>query len=255
MPALRSRRGTGLAESLVALVLAGVVMAAASRGLSQHLRIRHERDDQARADDIVRVVRDVLRSELGHADPAAVRLFGDTAVQVASSRVVAVACDQVASRLVFPSSAAWWSAPRAGDSLALRDTLTGAEWRTAVVATGNQRSSARCPSGGTRLTLAAMPPASAPALLLPGRVWHTVRFLAYRSGDGSWWLGERSCAPGCASAQPIAGPLIPPTGAGFRLALVLAWDGRPVALDVSVRAVVGSRTSSMSARLPLAAIP
>lgn len=255
MPALKPRPGTGLAESLVALALAGVVMAAASRGLSQHVRLRHERDDQSRADEIVRVVRDVLRSALGHADPAAVRLFGDTAVQVASSRVVAVACDQLAARLVFPSSAAWWSAPRTGDSLALLDTLTGAEWRTALVATGTQRASARCPSGGTRLTLAAPPPASTPALLLPGRVWHTVRYLAYRSGDGSWWLGERSCAPACGSAQPIAGPLVPPSGAGFRLALVLAWDGRPVALDVSARAVVGSRSSAMSARLPLAAVP
>ncbi len=255
MPALKTRWGTGLAESLVALALAGVVMAAASRGLSQHVRIRRERDDQARADDVVRVVRDVLRSELGHADPAAARVLGDTAVQVASSRIVTVACDQVASRLVLPSSAAWWSAPRAGDSLALLDTLTGAEWRTAVVATGTQRSSARCPSGGTRLTLAALPPSSTPALLLPARVWHTVRYLAYRSGDGSWWLGERSCTPGCASAQPIVGPLLPPSGAGFRLALVLAWDGRPVALDVSARAVVGTRSSAMSARLPLAAIP
>jgi hypothetical protein len=255
VPALKPRWGTGLAESLVTLVLAGIVMAAASRGLSQHLRIRHERDDQARADDIVRVVRDVLRSELGHADPAAIRLLGDTAVEVASSRVVTVACDQVASRLAFPTSAAWWSAPRAGDSLALLDTLTGAEWRTAVLTTGTLRASARCPSGGTRLTLAAMPPASAPALLLPGRVWHTVRYLTYRSGDGSWWLGERSCAPVCGSAQPIAGPLLPPGGAGFRLALVLAWNGRPVALDVWVRAVVGTRSSAMSARLPLAAIP
>lgn len=159
VPTLKLRRGTGLAESLVTLVLASVVMAAASRGLSQQLRLRHARDDQSRADDIVRMVRDVLRAELAHAEPA-VRLLGDTAVQIASSRFIDVACDQVAARLVFPASASWWSAPRAGDSLALLDTLTGVEWRTSVVAIGTQRVSARCPSGGTRLTLAAPPPAS-----------------------------------------------------------------------------------------------
>lgn len=254
MPVLKRRSGTGLAESLVALALAGVVMAAASHGLSQHLRLRRERDDQSRADEIVRVVRDVLRVEVGHADPA-VRLLGDTAMQLASSRVVAVACDLVSTRLVIPATAAWWSAPRAGDSLALLDTLAEAEWRTSVLATGTQRASARCPAGGTRLTLSAPPPASTSALLLPGRIWHTVRYVTYRAGDGSWWLGERSCAPACAAAQPIVGPLLPPGGAGFRLALVAGRDGRPVALDVSARAVVGGRSSVMSARLPLAATP
>jgi len=254
MSALKPRPGYGLVEALVSLALSGVVMAAASQGLAQHLRLRHERDEQARADDIVQVVRDVLRAELDHADPA-VQVLGDTAVQLASSRVVAFACDQSASRLVLPASELWWSAPHAGDSLALIDTVTGSEWRTAVLATGTQHASARCPMGGTRLTMAVPPPSTVPALLLPGRVWRTVRYLVYRGGDGAWWLGERSCTPACGSAQPVAGPLLSPSRGGLRLTLVLRPDGRPVALDVSARAVIGGRSSSMSARLPLAAVP
>lgn len=254
MPALRQRSGTGLAESLVVLVLAGVLMAAVGRGLSQHLRLRRERDDQARADEIVQVVRDVMRAELGHSEPVP-RLLGDTAVQLASTRIAAVACELVAARLTLPASAPSWSAPRAGDSLAIIDTLTGAEWRTAVIATGTQRANAHCPAGGTRLTLAAPTPPSVPALLLPVRIWRMVRYVTYQAGDGDWWLGERSCTTGCAAAQPIVGPLLPPNQGGFRLALVPGPDGRPVALDVSARAVVGGRSSAMSARLPLAVVP
>lgn len=251
---MRRRLGMGLAESLVVLVLAGVVMASAGRGLNQHLRLRRERDDQARADEIVQVVRDVLRAELDHAEPVPY-LLGDTAVQLASTRLAVVACDLVAARLTLPASAPSWSAPHAGDSLALIDTLTGVEWRTAVAATGTQRANARCPAGGTRLTLASATPSSVPALLLPARVWRVVRYVAYRASDGDWWLGERSCTPGCAPAQPIAGPLLPPNQGGLRFAFVPGPDGRHLALDVSARAVVGGGLSAMSARLPFAVVP
>jgi hypothetical protein len=252
MLALRPRLGFGLAESLVSLALAGVVMAAASRGLSQHLRLRRERDDQARSDEVVQVVRDVLRAELRHAAPTP-QLLGDTAVQLASARVIGVACDQSSTALVIPATAGWWSAPRFGDSLAVLDTVTGAEWRTTVGATVAQRASLRCPLGGTRIAVAVPP--SAPARVLPVRIWRVVRYMAYRAGDGSWWLGERTCTPGCGSAQPVAGPLRPPSRGGLRLALVLDAGGRPVALDLSAKAAIGSRSSSVTARLPLAALP
>lgn len=254
MQPLKSRRGTGLTESLVALALAGVVMAAATRGLSQHVRTRRERDDQARADDIVQVVRDVLRAELDHAEPGP-RLLGDSAVQLASTRVLALPCDVTPTRLTLPSSAGWWSSAQVGDSVALIDTLRGAEWRTAVVATSTVRASARCPTGGTRLSLAVPLPSSVPALLLPSRVWRVVRYVAYRAGDGTWWMGERSCAPGCASAQPIAGPLAPPSQGGLRLSLVVGNNARPIALDVTARTVLHGRRAAVSARIPLAAVP
>lgn len=253
MPSLTSRRGTGLAELFVALALGGVLMSAAARGLVLQMRQRADREAQGRADDVVRGVRDVLRAELAHAS-GEVRVLGDTALQLASLRVVAVACDLTAPRVVVPTQE-WWSAPRAGDSLAVRDTLTGVEWRTTVVAVATQRASAACPTGGQRLTLASVPPASVPMLRLPLRVWRTVRFVTYRASDGSWWLGERSCAPGCGAPQPIAGPLLPSAQGGMQLRAVLDAAGRTWACDLTVRAAVGARTATVSARLPLAEAP
>jgi type II secretory pathway pseudopilin PulG len=249
-----TRRGIGLPELLVTLVLGVVVMAAASRTLVQHLRQQRDRDAQARADNVVREVHDVLRAELSHAS-GDLRVLGDTAVEIASVRIVALACDLSSTRLVVPGTQAWWSPPRAGDSLAVIDTLTHGEWRTAIAATATQRPSANCPDGGTRLTLVTAPPASVPPLRLPVRVWRVARYIAYRASDGLWWLGERTCAPGCGSAQPIAGPLLPPSQGGLRLALLTAVDGRQAALDVSVRAGDHARVSALFARLPVAAFP
>lgn len=251
---MKRRDGTGLAELLVALALAGVILAAATRGLIQHLDMHRARDAQAHAVEIVREVHDVLRAELGHA-AGDVHVLGDTAVEVASLRILARACYQDLSRLVLPATEPAWSAPRAGDSLAVMDTLARSEWRTVIAAAGTQRASSDCPAGGIRLTLGAALPASVPARAVPTRVWRTVRYMAYRAGDGSWWLGERQCSSLCGAAQPIAGPLLPPAQGGLRLQEGLSAEGRPLFLDVSVRAVVATHAVSLSSRLLLPAAP
>jgi len=249
-----ARRGAGLAELLVTLVLSGVVMATATRSLVHHVRLQRDRAAQAQADEIAGDAVAILRAELGHADGNP-RVLGDTAVELASVRVVAVACERSAVRLVLPASAGWWSPPRTGDSVAVMDTLTGREWRAAVAATGTQHATASCPSGGARLTLATQPPPSVPVLLLPVRVWRVVRYTAYRAGDGSWWLGERSCLPVCGSAQPVAGPLLAPAQGGWRLAMVPGPEGRPVALDVGVRTAVRGRAAGVFSRIAVASVP
>ncbi len=251
---MSARRGVGLAEVLVTVALAGVVMAAASHGLAQHLRLRRARDATARADEIVREVHVILRAELGHA-AGQIRVLGDTAVDLPSLRVLSRACEVSSTRLILSSSTSWWAAPRPGDSLAVLDTLTRTEWRTSVVAVGSQRASAACPDGGTKLTLSAAPPPTVPALLLPARIWRMMRYAAYRAADGTWWFGERNCVSSCGAVQPIAGPLLPPAQGGLRLSVVLDAHGRPRALDVSVRAAVSGRSARLSARVPLADTP
>jgi len=243
----------GLAELLVTLALFGVVMATATHGLARHLRLHRERDAQFLADETVREVYDVLRGELAHAGD--VRVIADTAVDLAAFRIVAPACDASAARLVIAASETWWSPPRAGDSLAMIDTVTRHEWRTTVASTGTQRASVPCPAGGTRLTLSDEPPFSVPALLVPVRVWRTARYMIYRASDGTWWLGERSCTPGCGAAQPIAGPLLSPTQGGLSMALVTDADARALALDVAIRATVGVRSSVRAARIPVTTAP
>lgn len=251
---MRTRDGTGLAELLVSLGLAGIVAAAAARGLTQHLALQRARAAHARAAEIVREVHDVLRAELGHA-VGDVRVLGDTAVELASLRVLGRACPQNPTRLVLPATEPLWSAPRAGDSLAVMDTLSRHEWRTVIAAAGTQRPSVACPEGGMRLTLGSALPPSVPARAMPLRVWRTVRYVTYRTGDGSWWLGERLCAAGCGSVQPIAGPLLPPGRGGLRLSAVLDAAGRARFLDVSVRAVVATDTAILSSRLPMPTAP
>lgn len=244
-----TRRGVALPELLVALALGGVVMATALRGVTQHVRWRRDRDAQARAEWAARDVLAVLRAELSHGSGAPV-VLGDTALQLSSVRAFDTACDVSAGRPVLASAA--WSAPRAGDSLAVIDSLLRTEWRAAIAAVGVIHASARCPSGGMRITPTAALPVPAVPMALPVRVWRVARYVLYRGGDGSWWLGERGCTPICGAAQPVAGPLLPPPQGGLRMTMRLDADGRPQAVDVSVRALVGGRIARLSARIPVA---
>jgi len=250
VPSVTARAGTTVAELVVALALAGVVAGAAGHGLAQLLRDHHDRAAGAAATDAVQLARDVLRAELAHAD-ANIRVLGDTAVQLASLRLVSPACDASGDRLVMPATTPAWSVPRAGDSIGVADT-TLSQWRTTLVSVVTERPSAACPSGGRRLLLASAPPAAALPRLLPARVWRVARYVLYRAGDGSWWMGERSCTPACSSAQPITGPLLAPAQGGLRMSLLLGAGGQPVALDVTVRARFANRGAQLSARLPLA---
>ena len=253
MPPLNRRYGTSLAELIVTLALAAVVLAASARALTQQLRQRHDREVQRQADVALRDVQAALRGVLSHA--AAVRAVGDTALDVASLGLVARPCDATGARLVVAASNEWWSPPHAGDSVALIDTLTRLEWRSVIVSTGSQRPSARCAAGGTRLTLAAPPPPTVPALALPMRIWRPLRYVAYRAGDGTWWLGERNCSPTCGAAQPVAGPLLPLARGGLRLSPFADRDGRLVAIDAEVAAPAGTGEVRRTARLLVAPLP
>jgi type II secretory pathway pseudopilin PulG len=251
---MKARQGMGLAELLVSVALAGVVMAAASRSLTQHLRWQRNRAAIVAAEQIVQDAHEVLRAELERSWGEA-RVLGDTAVDVPSLRGFFRACEAATGRLVLPNTPSWWTAPRSGDSLAVLDTLTQTEWRTLVAAVGAQRASSQCPAGGAKLTLASPVPLTAPVLALPVRVWRIMRYTAYRGSDGTWWLGERACAPTCGLVQPVAGPLLPPSQGGLRMALVLDHTGRPQAIDLLVRAEVSGHRASVAARIPIGAAP
>lgn len=248
-PSRARRHGVALAELVVSLALGGVLMGAAVRSLSQHLRLAREHEAQVRATAATRDALDVLRAELAHSGGIP-RLSADTALELSSIRAYAPACDLVAGRPILPSGA-WWSAPRAGDSLAVIDTLTGTEWRTTIAVVGSQRASTRCPDGGTRLALTLPIPATAVPFALPVRVWRVARYVLYRGSDALWWLGERGCAPVCGTAQPIAGPLMSPAQGGLRLSMRFDAAGRAQSIDVVLQASVNGRRAHLDARLPL----
>lgn len=230
----------------MALAISALVMAAALRGLSVHLGLQRARASQARAQQVVSDVTGILRLESSRAvAPPIVR--GDTAIDLSVLRGVATACEVSGTRLVVPASAAWWEAPRAGDSIAILDTLTRTPWRSTVLAVGVQRPSAACPAGGTRLTLAEVTPGTVPALFMPAQLWHTARYVVYRAADGLWWLGQRACPSGCGTVQPVAGPL--PPGRGLRVRPRLDSTGRTVGVDFTVAASIDGAAASAAARL------
>jgi type II secretory pathway pseudopilin PulG len=251
---LTHRRGAGLAELVVSLSLAGVVAAVAVAGLAQHQRAQQRRETAAVAEQIAHDVLRVMRAQLAHALDAP-QLLGDTAVQLRVLRGAAKACAVDPTRLTFPSDGEWWSAPRMGDSLAVLDTLSAIEWKASVLATTTLRASPNCPTGGTRLTLSEPVPATVPPLLLPARVWHTVRLALYRASDGQWWLGERLCTPACGAMQPIAGPLRSPAEGGFRLMRAPGDSTGPLRIDVRVRPAVAGYDVLGTARLSVGAAP
>jgi len=254
VPAVTRRSGTGLTELVVALALASVVTTVAVAGLTQHRRAQQRRDAAARAEQIVLDVARILRVQLGRA-VGPPRLLADTALQLQLLRGTAKACATEPARLTLPADPAWWSAPRAGDSVAVLDTLSGVDWKASVLAVATLRASPSCPAGGIRLTLSAPVPATAPAMFLPVRVSYLVRLAPYRASDGQWWFGERLCTPVCGAMQPIAGPLRSPAEGGFRLRQA-AGDGVAVLrLDLRVRATISGQDATRMARVPVGAAP
>lgn len=251
---MKRRQGTGLAELAVALALAGVVTAVAVAGLAQHQRLQQRQENSARAEQVAHDVLRVLRAQLRHAIGVP-RLLGDTAIQLSLLRGALRACAVAPSRLVLPVGQDWWTSPRVGDSLAALDTLTGIEWRAAVLAVGTQRASADCPTGGMRLTLSAPAPETVPVMLLPVRIFHTVRLAPYRASDGSWWFGERLCQPACGAMQPIAGPLRSPADGGFRLQYADGDTAGSMRIDVGVLPAVAGQGARATARLTSGGAP
>jgi type II secretory pathway pseudopilin PulG len=247
-------RGTGLVELLIALALGGVVAAAAGISLVQHQRVQRQRIAATQGETIAGDVLRVMRTQVGHAAGDA-RVLGDTAVQLALLRGVVRACAVEAARITVPASEVWWSTVRAGDSVAVLDTLIHSEWKAAVQSAGSQRPSVACPAGGTRISLSAPLSPTAPARAMPVRIWHAARIVLYRASDGNWWLGERLCSSSCGAAQPVAGPLLSPSQGGFRVRLDTLASGVAAALDVEVRASVLGYVGARTARLTLRSAP
>lgn len=248
-----ARSGTSLAELLVALVMAGVVMATAMRGLSVHLRIQRMREARVRTQQAVADVAQVLRVESSRAVAPPV-LRGDTGIDLTVLRGAPRACEASSSRVTVSNKEAWWDTPRVGDAVTGRDTLTRGVWQTTIAAVGSQSASAGCPFGGVRLTLATVPPMTVPLTATPLQVMHTERFVLYRAADGFWWFGQRACAATCGAAQPVAGPLQSPDRAGLRFASYTDESGRRLAIDLTVRASDVEVTATQNMRLPVVGV-
>jgi hypothetical protein len=239
---LKSRRGAGLAEMLVALTLSAIVSAAAAAALTNAERYMQRARATSDARRTLREAAAVLGSELRAAALDSVRLRGDTAVDFLGLVGVGVVCVTTVNVLVAPPDVAaggvpyssWRAVPEAGDLLAVFDTSAGGTWRTVTVDSANTPTNgAGCkPSSGlmsaadsaarrpvTRMVLhSALTPAPVPGA--PLRVVRPGRYALTRAADGSWSLSYRRCSSGCGVAQPVVGPLAAPADSGLVFTLV-----------------------------------
>jgi type II secretory pathway pseudopilin PulG len=228
-----TRRGTTLAELLVAVTLASIVLATATTSLMRQQRTGARLAAQAAVAAQLRPAAASVVAQLAQVSPAAGDLtpgeWRDTALQFRAPVATGITC-VAASGIVtlappladaMPLSGIL-SPPRAGDSLWFYSDSAGSWTGRAVTDVTSVRGA--CDGSGLgaslRLTLAGMDTVAANA---PVRITRQHRLVVYRAAEGGWQLGLREwseAAQELASPQPLAGPFLPiaPSGerTGFR---------------------------------------
>jgi type II secretory pathway pseudopilin PulG len=270
MPGLKTRRGAGLAEMIVALTLSAIVSAAAATALAGTERYMRRARATSDARRVLREAGSVLASELRAVSSDSLRVRGDTAVDFLGLVGVSVVCVSSGNVLVLPPDVAagglpyssWRASPEAGDVVAVFDTANGGMWRAAVVDSASTRTDgAGCkPSSGllspadsaarrpvTRVVLRSSLDSSVAIIGTPVRVMRSARYALTRAADGSWSLSYRRCTTSsCGVAQPVAGPFAAPSDSGLVFTNV-AGESR---IEVAFRTLsTGSAATAESARL------
>lgn len=225
-----NRRGATVAEILVALTLASIVLGSMMSSVLRQQRSHARASDVSGAEAQSRAATRLLASQLASLEPAAGDITPasatDTSIQYRAAVALGIACNASPGLVIpVPSGSGGldgsFSTVRGGDSLWwFVDSL----WHAAPIAEVSAIA-AQCtlpmPAAGAsvRLSIGAhdtVPPGA------PLRVTRQTRSHVYRSGDGTWQLGFREWNPVTQSftaPQPVAGPLIRRSGdhrSGFR---------------------------------------
>jgi type II secretory pathway pseudopilin PulG len=251
----RRRAGATLAELLVAITLAAIVLGTATSTLLRQQRTSVSLGRAAAGDAQLRAALGALSVELGALTAGTgdleVGQATDTAVQLRSLVVGGLACGDAVSSATFVDDAEGHigslagSAPRVGDSL---------WWFGGAPPVWRARRIIASDSVATPCPLTSAPPGPGRRLVIaepdsiqygaPLRVTRPVRYGFYRSGDGSWQLGVREWVDATgrfASPQPIAGPFLMRAGnahTGFRY-----FDVSGTELGLGALAGAGSRVA------------
>lgn len=229
-----SRRGTSLPELVVALALAGVILAAATGSLLRQQRTAALLRAGGRADGQLRTAMALVggRLALHAADDIVAAEARDSSLQLRAAVAAGVSCDSAAVAGFATdddgASGGVASPIREGDSLWWHGGTPAAWSGRAVVASWTEWGAcAGGDPGGAGLPRHLVRLRHSGADTIPGgaplRVTRQERLAIYRAGDGTWQLGlrEHSAASGTFGApQPVAGPFLrtAPDGArtGFR---------------------------------------
>lgn len=260
-----SRRAVTLAELLVALALAALVLATATTSVLRQQRTHARINSVASTDAQLRAATLVLTGQLALLDARAGDLVqgeaADTALQFRAPVASSLACRQeVGAATLLPESGAAValggsaSPARTGDTLWWLADSGWAAGLTASVARVGASCTAPVAVAGAALrvvlTRADTIPAGAPL-----RVTRQTRYGVYRASDGSLQLGFREWNDSTrrfAAPQPVAGPLVNRSGnrrSGFRYFDEAGGELLPTngAIDVSrvarIRVTMHSRVS------------
>ena len=216
------RRGVTLVELLVSIVLAAIVLGAATGSALRQQRTHARIAGVAGSEGQLRSATSLLGSQLAFVDAGAgdlpAREAQDSAIQLRAVVAVAIACDSATGRVTFlpdaPGAVALSgvaSQPRVGDSLWFLADSTWKGARVASVAYGAAVCPAPFSAAGPAFRLTLSNSADTIPSGTPLRVTRPVRYAFYRSGGGTWQLGFREWTEtiGTFSApQPVAGPFV-----------------------------------------------
>lgn len=237
------RQGASLIEVLLVISLLAIVIAAVYGVLLSQRRYQVAVDRLVTALDAERVAIAVLSTELRNASPSAGDLYAiaEDSVALRSSTgfgyVCAVEGNTVTVRRIFGTFGA---SHRDSLLVLVEGTERGADWAAAGVGGVGGGGRGLCPDGRPA-DLAAhthrLPDGVEPGA--PVRGFRPYVYRLYRSGSGSWWLGQR---PRGGRIQPLAGPFSGPNldglTFGFQDSTGRSVDepGRVVQVSIDVRA-------------------
>ena len=256
------RAGVTLVELLVALSLAGIVLAVAAGSLLRQQRGVRWIDGltgaelQSRA--VLRLVADELEAlDAGAGDIAAAQA-SDSSLELRAVVAASLTCDSAGTVTLVPETQASpplggaARAPAVGDSAWFyRDSLG---WHGHTV-TSVSRTTTACavPSSasGPAFALSLDRPANVPGAT-PVRVTRWERWVVYRAGDGRWHLGIRDWSASASrflGAQPVAGPFLRRTPDGRRTGFRYfdASEAELVPDGTNERAIARVRITTLSA--------
>lgn len=238
-----TRRGSTLAELVVAIVMAGLVLGTATSSVLRQQRTAQRLSARGAVEEQLHGGNGFALAQLAMLSASAGDLVAgqvsDSALQLRATIAMGLSCGASIVAVTLRAdpepqlpSVGWAGPAHRGDTLwwfSDRDTL----WHARAVQ-GTSTNATGC-TGSRGVVLSLSGTDSVPASQ-PVRVTRPVRLSIYRAGDGTWQLGERELSETTgqlAGVQPVAGPFIRalPSGehTGFRY---FAVDGRELRPDV-----------------------
>jgi hypothetical protein len=245
-----SRRGSSLAELLIALSLTGMLATLTAKVLAVTTLTLRERSEWMAAEHGLRVASSAVRAaleSLGTDSASGSDLLSNATAgfSARATRAAGVACAVSPGLLVARAGASWWSAvrlPVEGRDSILAGDLEEPVWR--AYALRAPPGAALCPDGTSAIEL----PISGDSLALgavasgsPLLVFENVELRLYNSAP-EHWLGVRLLAT-AQPIQPLAGPF---AALGFGLSYQ-SRDGMPAA-DPALVAGVSFRLTALTER-------